>query len=383
MINKLQALVPNYLGEINWEEIDKVILPQFKEKLINTQQEPKFHGEGNVYIHTKMVCEELIKIPEYHAISDDERFVVFMAALLHDIGKISCTKIVDGEIRSFNHGINGAIIVRKFLWNTFNMCGNETMYIREAICLLIKYHSSLLWSNDNLKKIIKISMNSKLTKFFSIKLLGLLSKADVLGRIGDSKEELTLKIMLSEDLAKQNNCYDTYFEFYNDYTKYKLLNTDESNIYSQFFDSSSNEAIIMCGLPASGKDTYILNNICNGYTVITLDEIRKELHIKPTDDQTKVMEYSKKLMKNALACKENIVWNATSLNVFFRKSQIELLKKYNYKVKIVYIETTIENIKKRNEIRDRKVPLYAVYNMFSKFSIPEEFEADEVIWLIN
>ena len=54
MINKLKQLVPNYLGEINWEEIDKVILPQFKEKLINTPQEPKFHGEGNVYIHTNL-----------------------------------------------------------------------------------------------------------------------------------------------------------------------------------------------------------------------------------------------------------------------------------------------------------------------------------------
>ena len=383
MIRKLKELVPKYKGKINWQKIDEVILPTFKKGLINTEQEPKFHGEGNVYIHTKMVCEELIKLPDYETINDEERLVLFIAALLHDVGKITCTKIVDGEIRSFNHGINGAITVRNFLWNTFNMCGNETTYVREAICLLIKYHSALLWSNDNIKKIIKISLNSKLTKLFSIKLLGILSKADVLGRIGEQKEELILKIMLSEELAKNHNCYESYFTFYNDFTKYKYLHTDEKYMYSQFYDNTTNEAIIMCGLPASGKDTYINNNLRNNYKVITLDEIRKELKIKPNEDQTKVIEEAKKLMKTALANKQNIVWNATSLNVFFRKTQIDLLKKYNYSFKIIYLESTLENIIKRNEDREAQVPIYVIYNMLKKFSIPEDYEADQVVWLIN
>ena len=144
--------------------------------------------------------------------------------------------------------------------------------------------------------------------------------------------------MLSEELAKNHNCYDSYFTFYNDFTKYKYLHTDEKYMYSQFYDNTTNEAIIMCGLPASGKDTYINNNLRNNYKVITLDEIRKELKIKPNEDQTKVIEEAKKLMKTALANKQNIVWNATSLNVFFRKTQIDLLKKYNYSVKIIYLD---------------------------------------------
>ena len=74
------------------------------------------------------------------------------------------------------------------------------------------------------------------------------------------KEELILKIMLSEELAKNHNCYESYFTFYNDFTKYKYLHTDEKYMYSQFYDNTTNEAIIMCGLPASGKDTYINNN---------------------------------------------------------------------------------------------------------------------------
>jgi len=49
------------------------------DRLKSTEQSPKFHKEGNVYIHTQMVFEEAKKL-------DDPCLLV--AAIFHDLGKI-------------------------------------------------------------------------------------------------------------------------------------------------------------------------------------------------------------------------------------------------------------------------------------------------------
>ena len=41
---------------IDWELIENTILKPFIDSLKKTNQEYNYHQEGNVYIHTKMVC---------------------------------------------------------------------------------------------------------------------------------------------------------------------------------------------------------------------------------------------------------------------------------------------------------------------------------------
>lgn len=61
--------------------------------LTEIPQNPKYHGEGNVYIHTKNVCDELLNLNEWKELSNKQKVILYLAALFHDIGKISCTKI--------------------------------------------------------------------------------------------------------------------------------------------------------------------------------------------------------------------------------------------------------------------------------------------------
>ena len=42
---------------IDWELIENTILKPFIDSLKKTNQEYNYHQEGNVYIHTKMVCD--------------------------------------------------------------------------------------------------------------------------------------------------------------------------------------------------------------------------------------------------------------------------------------------------------------------------------------
>lgn len=62
------------------------------EGMKNTEQSPKYHPEGNVWIHTMMVVDEAAKRRKYSKNPE-----VFMwAALLHDIGKPPTTKSHNG-----------------------------------------------------------------------------------------------------------------------------------------------------------------------------------------------------------------------------------------------------------------------------------------------
>src|SRR5262249_1328872 len=54
-------------------------------------QDPEHHGEGNVFIHTRMVLDELVRSPAFCAQSPEHQAMLFMAALLHDVAKPACT----------------------------------------------------------------------------------------------------------------------------------------------------------------------------------------------------------------------------------------------------------------------------------------------------
>ena len=58
----------------------------------NVPQDPEWHAEGDVFTHTKMVCEALLKLPEFQALDEQEQHILFAAAMLHDVEKRSTTK---------------------------------------------------------------------------------------------------------------------------------------------------------------------------------------------------------------------------------------------------------------------------------------------------
>ena len=263
MINKLLELLPKD-KTCNFNYIINGILAPFKEELKNTHQELSWHGEDDVLTHTLMVLKELVNLDDYNNLSDIEKLTVFLAATFHDVGKIVCTKVIDGKIRSYNHGKVGARMVRNYFYKELGLGGNkELLNLREAVCLLIKYHSNPVYSafdDDAERKILTIAANSELTPLFSIKLLSILSTADVLGRIGCEKEEQVEKINYFTLLANELGVYESYYRFSNCHTKFKFLNK-ETNFYNDIiYDSSKCEVLLFAGLPGTGKDTYIKEN---------------------------------------------------------------------------------------------------------------------------
>lgn len=81
------------------------------EDLIGVPQNPRFHGEGDVYTHTMKVLDcaakyrGLVKYPEGFMIS----------ALVHDFGKPKTTFEKDGVLHSYSHETEGLEVVEEFL----------------------------------------------------------------------------------------------------------------------------------------------------------------------------------------------------------------------------------------------------------------------------
>lgn len=383
MIKRLYKYLP-INNIINWPLIEMEILKPFVNDLINTEQDAKWHGEGNVYNHTKLVCEQLIKLPEYQAKDSISQLILFFSALFHDVGKIVSTKKENEEITVVNHGRKGSNIIRKYLWQEYELSGNiEYQEVREAICLLIKYHMVPLYiaSENNIRRTIKLSTNNELTKYFSLEMLYILSKADILGRICSDTDEQLLNLEIFKQIAIGKNTYYHNYQFQNNYTKYHYCNG--TNVYEEdsLYDSSWGEIILMCGLPGTGKDTYI-NNYFKNKNIISLDEIRKEYHIKPTDDQKEVISVANYRMKNYLRSKQEFIWNATNITSLTRQKIISVCHNYNAKVKIIFLETNWQENMKRNQNRQKEVNENIIENLLNKLELPENYEAEVIEWIV-
>ena len=381
-IEKLYKYLP--INNIDWNLIENELLHPFVKNMKETMQEAKWHGEGDVWTHTKMVCEELIKLNEYQELPKAMKLVVFLAALFHDIAKPVCTKIIDGEIRSFKHPATGALITRNYLWKELGLSGKkEYQEFREAISLLVRYHSEptyLDYEDNKEKLVIKLSLNSNLTKYFNNKLLALLATSDIKGRISDTNEEKLSVVEEFKQLAINLNCYENSFKFNNTHTKIKYLENDNVWYQDSLYDSTWGEVILICGLPGTGKDTYIKKHYPN-HKIISLDDIREKYKIKPTENQGEVYNIAKDEAKSYLRQHISFVWNATNITKMIRDKQIKLFHEYGARVKVIFLETEYQEMLKRNNNRKRYVSEKVINDMLEKLEIIEDFEAEIVEWI--
>lgn len=370
---------------VNWKGFEETCLQPVLEKMAETNQDPVYHGEGNVLLHTQRVCEELLALPYYQKRSEEEKLILFLAALLHDIGKIRCTVLTDGRLRSPHHAAVGSLMARELLWRELGLCGGKKeQRLREAICNLVRYHSFppyALSSDEAEYKTLKIAANTSLAQGFSMAALCALETADVRGRICADAEETLERIALCEILATDLGCADAPYRFADDFSGRAYFKGKTAWKEQRMYRDTWGEVILMSGLPGTGKDTWIGTN-CPELPMISLDEIRRELNVSPTENQGRVVALGHERAREYLRRKQPFVWNATNITSKMRHAQIALFEEYGASVKTVFLETEWEEQLRRNAERARAVPVPVIEGMLSKLEPPERFESEQVLWEI-
>lgn len=361
---------------VDWENLKQSY--DWIRDMIGVPQNPVWHAEGDVFNHTKLVIEALTSLPEYHALDEQNKHILFTAALLHDVEKRSTTTTEDVDgislIVSPNHSRKGEYTSRMLLYKDI-----ETPFsIREEIANLVKYHGMPLWMLDKdnpVKDVVKASL------VLNTELLYLLSKVDVLGRICEDKEDLLLKIELFKELCLENDCFGKKRHFPSDLARYTFLNKEDMSFDYEPFDDLSYTVYMLSALPGTGKDTYIRNNL--NYPVVSLDDIRRKYQIPPSDRQRtgEVVQIGKELCKTYLRKKTSFVLNATSLTKDLRNKWITLFTDYGARVKIIYLEVPYKQLISQNKNREHVVPDDVMEKYISKLEIPTYDEAHQIEFL--
>lgn len=382
---ELKSFIPKDTS-IDWSSIENSFLNSSIIDLKNTPQNPYYHGEGDVWTHTKLVAEALVNLSDYKEADRRKQEILFLSALFHDIGKPSTTKFVDGKWTSPFHANRGSKMMRELFWKELGASGSsELRNLRETIALLIKYHSLpiYIFERENPELVIsRIAANQNLLPDFSLEMLATLVEADMIGRETKVKKESLENLELFRILAKDYKCYKNPIQFPNDFSEYSFLNGTKIMPGQDLYNDTWGEIVLLSGLPASGKDTWI-NNFGKDRPIISLDDIRHELGISPRDNQSKVITVANERAKEFLRSHTPFIWNATNLTPDIRKKQLRLFNQYNAATRLVYLETHLEDLFERNNKRDRTVPTTVINNMVSKIIPPERFEAHSVEWIAS
>ena len=359
---------------LSWDRLNQDF--PWLEPLKNTPQDPGWHAEGNVWIHTRMVLEELVAMPEWQALEEPDRSLLFLAALFHDIAKPECTETAsDGRIIAPGHAKKGRRKARYLMREA--IAPSVPFPLREQIVHLVRYHGLPLWAlgkKDDRRSLIEAS------QFVRMDQLALLAEADARGRTCQDQEELLLRADLFREACEELGCYRAPFPFPDSLSRFRYFNKPDANPYYQAFDNTWGEVILMSGLPGAGKDTWIRKNAPQ-MTEISLDKIRAELKVSPKGNQGKVIQLAKERAKQLLRQKQAFVWNSTNITRNLRQQLVDLFVTYKARVKIVYIEPKPEVLYNRNRNRQYPVPKNVLTKLLRKLEVPLLTEAHEVIYI--
>jgi tRNA nucleotidyltransferase (CCA-adding enzyme) len=158
--------------------------------LVGVPQEPEWHPEGDVWIHTLMVIDEARR-----RIGDLDRgraIAIMLGAVTHDFGKPATTAVIDGRIRSPGHEEAGVAPAAAWL-DRLNVHSLDGYDVRRTVLGLVAHHlkpsaffnsSSRRGSAASATMPVSDGAFRRLAQKVDLEMLVLLAKADCHGRTG-------------------------------------------------------------------------------------------------------------------------------------------------------------------------------------------------------
>ena len=342
-----------------------------------TPQDPYYHAEGNVWIHTRMVIEALMRAPEYIEGSIRERFILFYAALLHDIAKPATTFIDpdSGRIGQPGHSRRGAIDARILCWHAGVPFG-----LREQLCRIISVHQLPFFAlAGNRHGQSAEFMIRKLSHELDLRLLAAVAQADMEGRHFEKKGDCLVDIELFRELAREEGCFGAARQFADAHTQLSYFRGAAIAPDFTHHQQPGSHVTVMCGLPASGKNHWVARHR-PGLPVVSIDDARQELGLRHGANEGAVAHRAVDLAKELLRKHAPFVWNTTHLSAQMRKKTLDLLFAYDAQVELVYLEQPPQVIYQRNSRRDTSLTNKAIERMLFKWEVPLPTEAHAVAY---
>jgi len=184
--------------------------------------------------------------------------------------------------------------------------------------------------------------------------------ADWIGRNSKNGiEEQIQQIEYFKEISEKENLFDNKLQESGPDKTYLI---ERGVRYSPYIKNKS-RVYLMVGLPGSGKDFYIKNNL--EYPVISLDDLKKNTVLNMVTKKEQEKSFKK---QNLLRRREQL---------------ISLFREYGAIVEIVYIEKPFDKVLKQNREREESVPEEYIIKGLSSFDVPLESEADYIRYVVE
>ena len=360
---------------IDWVSIEREF--DWFRDMEGVPQDPIWHAEGDVQIHTKMVCEAIIALPEFQELNDQEKHIMFTGALMHDIEKRSTTKEDQRDGRTCivapKHANKGEYTARQVLYQDIP----TPFHIREQICGIVRYHGIPLWSVED-EDATERTIHA--TNYVKGKFLAMIAKADILGRTAVDNPDQLIKAEYFQLLCEDLHITEQPFLFEKPLARYHYL-TKGTWIHYIPFDETKFTANFMIGIAGSGKDRYVTDL---GLPMVSFDAIRIEMGVSHGDSQGqgRVMQEAKERVKIRMRKGEDFVINATNLTRDLRGKWISLVEEYGGKAVAHYVEVPYKQLLLQNGNREAKVPEVVIHKMIRKLEMPQYNEFAEIYYMV-
>jgi predicted kinase len=358
---------------VDWAALDEGF--PWVRALAGCPQDPVFHAEGDVWVHVRMVCEALAELPAWRGLPEEERQVLFAAALLHDVAKPECTRPEpDGRITSRGHSRRGAVVARRLLWGL-----GLPFAFREQVAALVRRHQvpyHLADRADASRLAIEVSQTARCDH------LALLAEADVRGRVCPDRQRLLDNVALFVEFCREEHCLIAPRAFPADHSRFLYFRSAGRHPDVAAHEDFRAEVVLMSGLPGSGKDFWVRQHLPD-WPVVSLDAVRDELEVSPADAQGQVVNRARDLARDHLRRGRSFVWNATNLSRQLRDQCVRLFADYRARVRIVYVEVSEERLHRQNRQRPQPVPREVIERLLGRWEVPDRTEAHQVEWVVQ
>lgn len=327
-------LCPGPGSPVPWDEIDARFA--WIRNLKGCPQNPSYHAEGDVWIHTRMVCEAMVGLDSWGRLDETLRQDLFASALLHDAAKPECTKVqAGGRVTSRGHARRGALLARRLLWSD-----GVSASRRERICALVRHHMVPLYLRDSdhqERQVLTISQSLRCD------LLGILGRADADGRICDDPQDLDDRHRAYEQICSELGCFERAFDFPSAATRFRYFHqlTDDPRA---LVDGEGPRVVLMSGLPGAGKRRWVERNLSDE-PLLDIDALRAKHGITWRENQGAVISEARGQAREMLSRGQSFVWLDMNLGRQLRDHLIRLFAELGAAVQLTYLEASPESVR--------------------------------------
>lgn len=352
---------------IDWTYIESVVLKDYASKMKGTPVTISGSQKTiDAWTLTVGVCETLVHLPSYKALPERKQKELFLAALLMSIAQDQKSRR-----RRACHD------VRSFLCREYGLAGSaEALWLRETVCSLVSHRHlplAIVDSPGEEQHFRFVAAEADLNTDYNWELQCVLAEAMIRSMDSEYIHRELPTLDYCRERAKQLGCYTSPYQYRDAHTRFMSFYWYPQIEESRIVDDTWGEAIIVCGLPGTDREAYILKNYLH-LPVIHLSGDEEEMVPDKLETQEMMESGEMKRLMACLAVHQPCVVTGDFVSSLSRSGIVGICHNQKAMIRIVWLESSWEETIKHAPDRS------ALEYLLLKVDLPHLFEADNVEW---